>query len=316
MKHIVSFVGSYMITRRPTHEIGLLMWPVAPCDLHRFLQSLSTIVDASKQTRISFEEDTLDDLKLLSEVTGSDYKPGSPHDSAVTFSREQCQNLIQKCLQYLQHSLGCLAKAMEHLHQECIRYRSMKPHNVLLCTDGPYLCDFDSAWDYSFQGQSITENQAFTRKYASPECLNLSPCGRPDDVFSLGLVFLEVGQHLIMRRLPTNVPFFSLSSDLERPFIFAEHLEEIDGWLGQFITATATDIPMSEMSLRDAQSVGRGQPESLRALAELIRQMLKRNPNERPSMQDVVGVLSEAPFASQDASGVDNSFFGACCMPK
>jgi serine/threonine protein kinase len=300
--HIVSFVGSYMIARRPRHEIGLLMWPVAPCSLYAFLQSLSATVEASKQTIISISGGTWDDLQLLSKVAGSEYMPDPTLDTSII--KEQCQGLIQACLRYLQRSLGCLAKALAYLHQQQIWHKGVTRRNILLCLDGPYLFNFEATFDFSPFGRSTTDNgREGTR-------------GRSDDVFSLGIVFLEIGQHLIMQRLHTNVRLLSEVSGLGWQSTYPEHLEEIDGWLDQFITAAAKDIPMSNMSLKDAQSVGRGQPESLRALAKLIRQMLKHDPTERPSMQEVVDILSEAPVASQDASGVSNSFFGVCCMPK
>jgi serine/threonine protein kinase len=315
MMHIVSFVGSYMIARRPSHEIGLLMWPVAPCDLQAFLHSLSAVVDASKQTIIDISGDIWDDLQLLSKVVGPEYMPVPTLDTAAI--TEQCQNLIQACLRYLQRSLGCSAKALAYLHQQKIRYNGVAPSKILLCSGGPYLCGFTAAFDFSLLDRSTTDNPPEgCRRYLSPEALDYWPRGRSHDVFSLGIVFLEIGQHLIMQRLHTSVRSFSEVSGLGWQFTYAEHLEEIDGWLDQFITAAATDIPMSDMSLKDAQSVGRGQPESLRALAKLIRQMLKHDPTERPSMQEVVDILSEAPVASQDASGVSNSFFGVCCMPK
>lgn len=314
--HVVSLVGSYLIARRPMHELGLLIWPVAPCDLAMFLKSLSNCIFASQHTSIDLvdKEDVLEDTRVLLSVTGLERKFGSIPE--LLFGSH---DLIQECHLYLQRSLGCLTKGMANIHAENIRYGSVKPHNILLCTDGPYFCDFGHAENKMHtSADNLANENTYTPRWAPPEALHHLPRGRSEDVFSLGLIFLEIGQYLIKQRYYKVNSAFSSGND-QRPFRYAEHLPEIDQWLCKFIMASKDgdlETTMTTLSLRDASSVGRGQPESLRALAELIRQMLKHNPAERPNIMEIVDRLSEAPFTSHDALGGHSDFFGSCCIPE
>lgn len=313
--HVVLLVGSYLLARRPMHELGLLIWPVAPCDLAVFLSSLSSYILASQDTNIELvnKEDVLEDTRVLLSVTGLESKLGSTPELL-----SGSHDLIQESLLYLRRSLGCLAKALANMHDACILYGAIKPHNILLCEDGPYFCDFGHADNKMHTSSSDPANEyAFTPRWASPEILLYIPRARSGDVFGLGLVFLEIGQALIKQRYRKVNFTFGPGND-QGYSRYADHLPEIDQWLCKFITASKDEdleTEMATLSLREASSVGRGQPESLRALAELIRQMLKHDPAERPTMWAVVDRLSGAPFTSHDGLDVHSDFFGSCCIP-
>lgn len=80
---------------------------------------------------------------------------------------------------------------LQYLHQRRILHRDIKPGNILLSTDGSVkLCDFGIA---SLQGdQSLQTTVVGTSRFMSPERLRARPYGRASDIWSVGLVLLEI----------------------------------------------------------------------------------------------------------------------------
>jgi serine/threonine protein kinase len=162
-RHIIQLVGTY------THKqfLGLLLYPVAVCDLATFFEDIETL--HSGQPLDLMQEERFQSL-------GLPYKLDAYNISA-----------------FLYGTIGCLASAIEYLHSQQIRHKDLKPSNILLSRGRLWLTDFGSATDFSTLSQSATENgERGTPKYFAPEVAQYRPNGRAADIFSLGCIYLEI----------------------------------------------------------------------------------------------------------------------------
>ena len=154
--HIIRLIGSYQeITNR--HFYFLLMFPVGENDLEEFLV---TAVESIRQ--------------------------GSQ------------PNALQYSL-WLKTWFGCLASALAYMHSQSVYHEDIKPKNIIHRGEDIYFTDFSSSREMDLASQvTSTESPALaTRLYAAPEALpdeegNISRHGSKTDIFSLGMVFVEM----------------------------------------------------------------------------------------------------------------------------
>jgi len=171
-QHIVKLMGTY--THGPF--LGLLLWPVAVCDLATFFED----VDALNVAWMSGEPLTVEDrvmrrLHALCPNTG------------------EWSNLFLGAVQRLSHSFGCLTNAIAYIRSERIRHKDLKPSNVLLSPDGLQVTDFGISTDLSALTTTGSECiERGTAKYFAPEVAKYERSGRSADIFSLGCMFLEM----------------------------------------------------------------------------------------------------------------------------
>ena len=95
----------------------------------------------------------------------------------------------------LQTYFGCLAHTIRYLHGIEMLHKDIKPENVLLKSGRLILTDFGTAFDWSKTGQSMTRSNASdgrTPRYQSPEVASAGEFHRSSDIWSLGVVFLEI----------------------------------------------------------------------------------------------------------------------------
>jgi serine/threonine protein kinase len=277
-KHIVELIGSYVHSQRPTYELGLLIWPVARCDLAIFLQDIGCLrqwVYGHTHSSPDSETETnvVPDLETLSAVTGyhqSQYMNGP---------NSYTSKLHEASVGVLYSRFGCLASAVAWIHNQDIRHKDLKPSQVLLSQQGLWLTDFGWSIDTSEIGLSQTSGgDNITFKYQSPERAQKAARGRPEDVFGLGCIFIEMLHELAMFSIPSTV----------EPAPWHDK-----GWYFQANNAQILDF-LETLVVK--QWYGS-------SLATLVMSMLSSEPDSRPVMDDVVRTLSIG------------GLFSTCCTP-
>ncbi|KAK9423008.1 hypothetical protein SUNI508_04675 [Seiridium unicorne] len=102
----------------------------------------------------------------------------------------------------LRKSFGCLSAIVLYLHRQAeMRHRDLKPQNILVVYDARSmttkicLCDFATALEPSKNGGTFEtpgKQRVESPHYTSPERVRAHPQSLPDDMYTLGLVFLEI----------------------------------------------------------------------------------------------------------------------------
>ncbi|KAF2496934.1 kinase-like protein [Lophium mytilinum] len=169
-RHIIELVGTY--TKGP--YLGLLLWPVAVCDLGTLLENLNYL-----KTRLS-------DPTFISANVDADIVESQCH--ALGYS-DTADSLMQELMTYPR----CMAAAVRYLHGQDIKHKDLKPSNILLFRDGLRITDFGTSSDISALDSSVTTgDERGTPKYFAPEVAAYERSGRAADVFSLGCIFFEM----------------------------------------------------------------------------------------------------------------------------
>ncbi|KAF2466663.1 kinase-like protein [Lindgomyces ingoldianus] len=89
---------------------------------------------------------------------------------------------------------GCLAIAIRTLHGCQIRHMDIKPSNILIKGRTVLVCDFGISRDWSGTSGDTTHGPIYkkTAKYCSPEVDDGGQRNKASDIFSLGVVYLEM----------------------------------------------------------------------------------------------------------------------------
>ncbi|KAF2796800.1 kinase-like protein [Melanomma pulvis-pyrius CBS 109.77] len=87
---------------------------------------------------------------------------------------------------------GCLLSAMSYLHEKNIHHRDVKPQNILHLGQNILFTDFGIAREFVEKTHTEFTVVNGTRSYWAPEVDEGIRAGRKADIFSLGLVFLEM----------------------------------------------------------------------------------------------------------------------------
>lgn len=95
---------------------------------------------------------------------------------------------------HLRHFFGCLAGAVHYLHSKNVRHRDLKLENVLVRQAQIYVADFGTAMEWSMSRRGTTQDRGVpvTKWYMAPEVDDRVPRNNASDMWSLGLVFLEM----------------------------------------------------------------------------------------------------------------------------
>jgi serine/threonine protein kinase len=97
------------------------------------------------------------------------------------------------------------------LHGESIRHKDIKPSNILVHEGNVLFTDFGLAFDFTDAEGSTTVSRVngMTLKYCAPEVANYEPRNTSSDIWSLGVVFLEMAAVLKGRAVESIYKFLS-----------------------------------------------------------------------------------------------------------
>jgi tetratricopeptide (TPR) repeat protein len=89
---------------------------------------------------------------------------------------------------------SCLAQALKFLHKQNIRHKDIKPSNILVHGGNILYTDFGLAFDFTDKDGSTTASivNGRTPRYCAPEVADHEPRNTSSDIWSLGVVFLEM----------------------------------------------------------------------------------------------------------------------------
>ncbi|KAI4327212.1 hypothetical protein L6164_019700 [Bauhinia variegata] len=176
----------------------------------------------------------------------------------------------------LQIMLGA-AQGIAYLHEEMevqVIYRDFKTSNVLLDKDfHPKLSDFGLAREGPTGDQThVSTAVVGTQGYAAPEYVETGHLKVKSDIWSFGVVLYEIltGRRALERSRPT----------MERKLL---------EWVKQYPVDSVSFTMVIDPRLRNQYSIG-----SARKIAKLADSCLKKNPEDRPSMSEIVEGLKQA----------------------
>ncbi|KAI4372175.1 hypothetical protein MLD38_010444 [Melastoma candidum] len=194
-----------------------------------------------------------------------DFLPGGSLDGALHERSEQLDWETR-----LSIILGA-AKGLAYLHHDCsprIIHRDIKSSNILLDANfEARVSDFGLAKLLEDEESHITTVVAGTFGYLAPEYMQSGRATEKTDVFSFGVLVLEV-----------------LSGKRPYDAVFIEKGLNIVGWLNTLVTENR------QREIVDSQCEGM-QTESLDALLSIAIQCISSSPEDRPTMHRVVQLL-------------------------
>lgn len=180
---------------------------------------------------------------------------------------------------------GCLAKAVQYLHDHKIRHRDIKPQNIIVKDDEVYLADFGIAYSWeNLTGSTTTADSGKTQMYAAPEVMGSQPRNETADIWSLGCVFFEMAT-VIKGKMVAALRDEYFHPRTESRF-FCHNVKHLASWAE---------------SLR---SQGRPEDDMAFGWAQL---MLQEQPDERPDARTLCNLIAE------DSASCDLMFCGTCC---
>ncbi|KAL5327966.1 hypothetical protein ACEPPN_005672 [Leptodophora sp. 'Broadleaf-Isolate-01'] len=190
----------------------------------------------------------------------------------------------------LRSFFGCLAGALNFLHEAKIRHRDIKPQNILVKGAHVYLTDFGVSLDWENLSRSTTtEDSAKTPLYCAPEVARWEKRNTSADIWSLGCVFLEMLTLLKNRTVEEQRQYFRKRTDTA---LFHKNVSSAREWVEQLRKTDPT---------QDSDSF----------LADCILQLLKENPDERLRTAELYNGLSS--YRDLDIEK-ENPLCGECCV--
>jgi serine/threonine protein kinase len=182
---------------------------------------------------------------------------------------------------------GCLATALGFLHEQKVRHKDIKPGNILIHRGNILFADFGLSLDFTDADGSTTISMVngMSPRYCAPEVAQCEPRNTMSDIWSLGVVFMEIIVVLKGKTIQYMIDYFG------------EH-----GSRQKFIR---TNLAALSGLIRDLE--GTGELSDNRALC-WVQSMLLTEPQLRPTASSLVASIR---VLSKEAEGA--GFCGICC---
>lgn len=187
----------------------------------------------------------------------------------------------------LRRFFGCLAGAINYLHQSKIRHRDITARNILIYRDEVYISDFGSAYNWSNRSVSATRHHytPVSPDYQAPEIAKREERDSKSDMFSLGVVFLEMTTTLLGRstaELKRVIAMNARKRSSDQPYVYA-NLPVVLTWLDELMKANTVEHDNEPLVW--------------------VRDLLQEKPRNRPSAKGLMKDILESP-----------SFRSFCCF--
>jgi TolA-binding protein/tRNA A-37 threonylcarbamoyl transferase component Bud32 len=186
---------------------------------------------------------------------------------------------------------GCLARALEFLHAQSIRHKDIKPSNILVHGGNVLFTDFGLAFDFTDQDGSTTASMVngMTPKYCAPEVANYESRNTSSDIWSLGVVFLEMVAVLKGRTVEYVYDFLK------------EH--------GSQQAFVRTNLDGTHLLIAELKKIGSSADN---AVLEWVQDMVVPQALARPT---ALSLIASIISASQKGGG-NEAFCGICCASR
>ncbi|KAL8658968.1 MAG: hypothetical protein Q9202_007348 [Teloschistes flavicans] len=186
----------------------------------------------------------------------------------------------------LRSYFGCLANAVGYLHSQRIRHRDLKPENILIKDFKVYIADFGSAldWSHAMIDTTADANVPITARYMAPEVANWQPRNSASDMWSLGVVYLEMLTVLLGQSLRTMRKFME-DNGTKHPFVYGN--------------PPATTLWFEQLRRGNAGSDSDNEP------LTWIKDLTQPNPERRPKPWTLTSQIRH--------SASSTAFIGICC---
>ena len=266
-------------------------------EVHEVMETSTKLLYACKQ--IHFRSDRPSDEKEILNEVAIMQKLRHPHIAQVLFpikdldayniimlpvADSDLSKYLDRCvanefsydqIKFIHSWFGSLADALQYAHQSNVIHGDIKPANILIKSEQPYLSDFGLARDFTGADTSSTPQfqEQGTPVYRAPESQPTKPMGRKADVYALGCVFSEMLTVNGKRTLKDFRKFRKVEDSNCGPFAFRENPEKVTEWIAKF---------------------RREGPNCLNnIIIEEIQNMLKQDPSQRYSAREVVNCLRQ-----------------------
>ncbi|KAH0561961.1 hypothetical protein GP486_003333 [Trichoglossum hirsutum] len=179
----------------------------------------------------------------------------------------------------------CLVSAVTYLHAQDIRHRDIKPLNILIRNGNILLTDFGAAMRLPGETIPVETGTRGTKKYCAPEMAKGYRSGRPADIYSLGVVFLE------MLSVHSGFKELARSSDLPQSNSSQSNAGSIDS------QSNASNVDIVSQWIGSLKNTPRDAP-WYAAVLFLCRNMLQIERGQRPTADAVRLCWSYQPFSA------------------
>lgn len=196
----------------------------------------------------------------------------------------QPRTFINSRLASIRSYFGCLANAVAYLHRQQIRHRDLKPQNILVRHHDIFITDFGAALDWSKMKRDTTEdsNTPVTERYMAPEVAKRSPPNSASDMWSLGIVFIEMATVLRGRTI-NDMNRYLENNGSRHPYIWGNP----GGTHGWFEELRRVNVSADNEAI------------------EWVKDLTQPNPQNRPQA---------SALTKQIRNCMSSGFIGFCCQ--